>query len=169
MSSSILPTAAQCQEALGAVDEVWEVVPRGARAARKGSYDLIRRTLNRVIRSYDAPVAQEDEDEEDEGYSRFEAAMMLIREMDREQCAQIKILIDLRDFSPEARLEIFDELDESHCFDCGEESREKDDHDCPVQEEEGETEGERTDEDAPTPRRVSVNEDQEPPSKDEPK
>ena len=156
MTSSVsLPTAAQCQEALGAVDEIWESVPRGHRAVRKGAYDAIRRILNRIIRYHDAPVAQADEDEEGEGYSQFEAAMMLIRQMDREQCAQVKLLIDLRDFSPEARLEIFDELDGSHCYDCGEESLEKDDHDCPVQGQDNNGDDDDDDGDVtPTPRRL---------------
>ena len=150
-----IPTAEQCQEALGSVDEIWESVPRGHRAVRKGAYDSIRRILNRVIRHHEAPVAQAEEDEEGEGFSQFEAAMMIIRELDREQCEQIKILIDLRRFSDEGRLEIFDEMDQSHCLDCGAESRDPEDHDCPAASEDagvGEEEGEES-HPAPTPRR----------------
>lgn len=141
-SRVVLPSARQLEETLDDFEQLWQrVVPRSARPTNKGIYERIRRQLTRMLEYAEHhatqmaastvrdALAEEDAPEE----MPLVLVMRVVRTLSPEQWEQVKILMQLRELSDEARAELFEELDESHHVDCGMEVDPDDPHDdCPA-------------------------------------
>ena len=145
-----LPTVPQLEDALKRLEYVWALVPSGVRpvSQHKRIKEDLHKTLARVLAFalargtqlalLDARAEGEDGGENGDVLEQPAIALIhgLLRTLDDEQVAQVRILLDIREnLSEPARAELFDELIESYHVPCGAELYEDMVHECPVADE----------------------------------
>lgn len=112
-----LPTTAACEEAIRALDDLWTRVPVNLRPLHKRSEAQIRRFIQKVIR-----FAEWDAANVREGRSPMHSEEVLT--------AIAAIMESIRKLSRAARAELFEQIGEEICGQCGRNFPEDPDEEC---------------------------------------
>lgn len=148
-----LPTESQLADALKRLEYIWNLVSASARPipqhkrVKEDLHKIIARCLNFVqqhgtqLAALSARQVVEGAGVEAEGsgdvleQSPLSIVMGIMRTLDEEQILQVKVLLMMRELSDGGRVELFEEIQDSHHVACGGELYEDVPHECEADDE----------------------------------